>query len=258
MNPRLVSVNDNDGLVLVGVIGRKKDLDIAIKRHWYRIPLRYAPKKKPSFLAFYETRALGREGRGINYYAPISKISLKRRLDLLPEEKNHPRAWEWYYKFNLAPLKRLPRKLKNTSRRRISFGFTALRKLLPAKEVSELFNIIPLEEIMRKEMLRNGLRAFHEYCLMEKGRLRYRLDFALFCHRGKMAIECDNRKWHLQPERLKKDRERDRWLRSRGWTVLRFSEKEIVNKLSYCLKSIKKTVHSLGGLSLYPPKKSFV
>jgi len=61
-------------------------------------------------------------------------------------------------------------------------------------EVSQLFSIIPIEEIMRKDIEISGIKVAHEYCLMEKGRCRYRLDFAVFCQKGKIDVECDNEK----------------------------------------------------------------
>lgn len=238
----------NKGVVLIGVIRRRKDLDIALKRHWYRIPLRTAPKRHAHYLALYETKDFGKKGMAINYYARIKHASLKRRLDLLPEEKGHIRSRELYYKLDLYPLRKTPYKIENKTRRRISFGFTALEKLLKAKEVNELFDIIPLEELMKRYMNKRRLKFFHEFCLMEKGRLRYRLDFAIFCRKGKIAIECDNIKWHSLPMVKKQDRMRDRWLRSHGWAVFHFSEREIVDNPSYCLQSIRKTIYNLGGI----------
>ena len=41
---------DNQDLVLVGVVNRRKDLEIALNEHWYRIPVKYAPKRKANFL----------------------------------------------------------------------------------------------------------------------------------------------------------------------------------------------------------------
>jgi len=118
-------------------------------------------------------------------------------------------------------------------------------KLRRDREVSKLFGIISLEEMMRKYLKKNGIKAIHEYCLMEKGRLRYRLDFAILCRKGKIAIECDNRKWHALPKMKKRDRKRDQWLKSHGWTVIHFLEKEIMGNLPYCLKTIKTTIRRL-------------
>ena len=73
-------------LVLVGVVNRKKDLEIARKEHWYRIPLKHVPKRKAKYLALYQTRVFDKEGKAINYYASIKSSSLRKRNELLPDE----------------------------------------------------------------------------------------------------------------------------------------------------------------------------
>lgn len=45
--------------VLVAVIKRKKDLEILKKRHWYRIPVKSAPKGRADYLAPYLSRGFG-------------------------------------------------------------------------------------------------------------------------------------------------------------------------------------------------------
>ena len=45
---------------------------------------------------------------------------------------------------------------------------------------------------------------------------------------GSVAIECDGRYWHGGPKAQQRDRERDKFLQSRGIRVLRFSSKEIL------------------------------
>jgi len=246
---------DNQDLVLVGVVNRKKDLEIALNKHWYRIPVKYAPRRKANFLALYQTRTFGKEGKSINYYAPIKYSSLISREKLLPEERNHPRAGQIYYKLHLGPLKKLPQKIKNKTRRRINFGFTTLTKLLKSREVSELFDIKPLEVIMEKLLKRNKIKAINEYLLMEDGRCRYRLDFAIFCGRGKIDVECDSEKWHHLPSQKIKDRKRDLYLRRRGWIILRFEGKKIMNNPNYCIKVLNKAIGRLNGLSLTQGRK---
>lgn len=234
-------------LVLVGVVNRKKDLEAVLEKRWYRIPVRHAPKRRPDFVAFYQTLAFGREGKAICYYAPVKKFSVATRQKLLPEERNHPRAGNRYYKVELGPPKKTPRRIENRSRRRISFGFTTLGKLLKAAEVSHLFGISPIEEMMRKALRRRRIPASHEYCVMHRRRCRYRLDFAIFCKKGKIAVECDSEKWHLQKAQRIRDRARDCWLKSRGWTVLHFSGTDIRDDLNDCIAVIKRTVRKLGG-----------
>lgn len=240
---------DKQDLVLMGVVNRKKDLEIALNKHWYRIPVKYAPKRKANFLAIYQTRTFGKEGKSINYYATIKHSSLTSRRELLPEEKSHPRANQPYYKLHLGPLKQLPRKIRNKSRRRINFGFTTLRKLFKSSEISQLFDIKPLEAIMEKLLKRNKIKAIDEYLLMDKGRCRYRLDFAIFCRKGKIDVECDNEKWHCLQSQKIKDRKRDLYLKRYGWTIPRFEGARIMNNPNCCIKVLKKTIRRLGGLS---------
>ena len=242
-------MRDNQDLVLVGVVNRRKDLEIALNKHWYRIPVKYAPKRKTNFLALYQTRVFGKEGKSINYYAPIKYSSSISRGELLPEERSHPRVNQTYHKLHLGPSKGLPQKIRNKSRRRINFGFTTLTKLFKSREISELFDIKPLEVIMEKLLKRNKIKAINEYLLMEDRHCRYRLDFAVFCGKGKIDVECDNEKWHRLPSQRIKDRRRDLYLRRHGWTVLRFEGKKIMNNPSCCIKVLNKAIGKLGGLS---------
>lgn len=235
-------------LVLVGVVRRPVDLDIVLKEGWYRMPLRYAPRRRPAYMAFYQTHIFGREGKAIRYYAPVRSYSMKKRAQLLPGEKRHPRADEYYYKLTLGRIQTTPHIIRNKSRRRISFGFTTLAKLKKADRICQLFDIIPIEDIIRLALSRRGIKARHEHCLMQNGHCRYRLDFAIFCCRGKIDLECDNEKWHLTPARRNKDCRRDQFLRRWGWTVLRVSGKEIKQDTGLCLDKVEKAIESLGGV----------
>lgn len=234
--------------VLVAVINREKDLEIALNQHWYRIPTRHAPKRKARYLALYQTRVFPRKGKSINFYAPIKKYSQVYRRDILPEEKNHPRSNEQYQKLNLGPIRHTPKRIRNKTGLRINFGFTILEKLLRAKEINQLFNIAKLEQIMYTQLRKNGIETYRQYCIMKNGCCRYRLDLAIFCKYGKIDIECDNEKWHYQPKRRKNDRKRNRWLKSHGWNILRFSGNEIINNTFKCIEKTKNAIYSLGGL----------
>jgi len=245
----LKNMKKKEKLVLVGVVNRKKDLEIARNQHWYRIPLKHAPKRKAKYLALYQTRVFDKEGKAINYYASIKGFSFHRRSELLPDEPNHPRSEDYYQKLNLGPLRATPSRIENRYGRRINFAFTTLERLLGAKEISELFNIVPIEEIMRQALENGGIKAISQYSIMENKKLRYRLDFAIFCRNGKINIECDDLRWHSQPRQREKDKKRDRWLRKQGWTVFRFSGEEIKNKTASCVKILKQIIQNLGGLS---------
>lgn len=229
----------NEKLVLIGVVNRQKDLDLILRKCWYRIPVQYAPKKKAGYLAFYQTRVFGAQGKKINYYARIKSSLTTSRQQILPDEKRHPRAKNRYIKYNLGRIQRPPRPIKNLTKRRVNFAFTTMTQLLRSAEISELFNIVPLEDIMAEAMRKNNIPALPQYNIMVNGRCRYRLDFAIIEPNRKIAIECDDEKWHGQPKQRKKDKIRDRWLKRQSWQIVRLSGNRIRNNAGSCIKEIK-------------------
>jgi len=117
------SLND---LVLVCVMPQPRDLEIARVLGWYRIPLKHAPKViYTDCLAFYQPASFGKEHRWkIEYVAKVRGIELCRRIDLLHEERDHPRAHEEYYKISLGDLVRLPKPISAGAWKRITFFYT--------------------------------------------------------------------------------------------------------------------------------------
>ncbi|HCG76638.1 TPA: hypothetical protein DEW49_01850, partial [bacterium] len=237
-----IKLNEVKERVLIGVVRRKKDLRIILKEHYYRIPLRRCPVQRFGYLAFYEVSRLGEEGKSINYYARLKTKSEVRRIELLPDEPEHPRAEEIYHVYHLGRIQRTPKRIENRSRRRVSFGFTTREKLLHSEEISQLFDIPPLEDIMAKELKRQKIQAYREYPLRLAKTYRYRLDFAIIYQKSKIAVECDNEKWHGRPSQKQKDRIRDNTLRRMGWTVLRFKGKEILKNVSGCVDRVEKAL----------------
>jgi very-short-patch-repair endonuclease len=70
---------------------------------------------------------------------------------------------------------------------------------------------------------------------------RYRLDFAWPSVR--MAIEADGW-WHRSPEGAAKDRERDCWLRSRGWVIFRVDDNHGGPVLEHQVMRVSRLVQS--------------
>jgi len=125
----------------VGIVSRRKDWELILAEHWYRIPVKSAPDclKKMKYLAFYQTRAFGDEKWAVNCYARITGITTAKRRKLLPDEPNHKRADESYYRIAISKLQRLPRPVPSRRWRRIVFIPTTLEKLLRAREIKDLY-----------------------------------------------------------------------------------------------------------------------
>ena len=126
--------------VLVAVMNRPRDFEIARDRHWYRVPQKTAPKGVFfEYVAFYFTAAFGEEKWAVHYYARRLGHELVTRRDLLPDEANHPRADERYYKLQLGPLRRREPPIVSRRWRRITFIHTTWDRFQTAREIDDLF-----------------------------------------------------------------------------------------------------------------------
>lgn len=239
--------------VLVAILKTKRDLRILRREHWYRIPVRHAPKRPFTHLAFYQPTCFGRNGKQIEYYAQAMKRALLLRRNLLPSEARHPRARDTYYKIGLKDIRKLPQPIKNNLPRRISFGFTTLARLKTARNILELYAVTNTEEILASALRRAGIAAIPQKWVIEKNpsrslwARRYRLDFAIPCRKGSIAVECDNLKAHGSKTQRAKDRAKDGSLKKNGWTVIRLREPDITKNPNACALQIKKAIQKLGG-----------
>jgi len=126
-------------LVLVVLMNRLRDLEIARLLGWYRIPLRTAPKViAVDYLAFYQTETFGADKWCIQYLAPVRGHELTTRGELLKDELDHPRANEEYFKVQLGPLLKLPSPILAEKWRRITFFYTTGEYILKACTITDL------------------------------------------------------------------------------------------------------------------------
>jgi len=233
--------------VLVAVMNDRRDFDIARHEGWYRIPLKRAPSRVGAdYLAFYQTKAFGDEKWAIKYYASTRRYRLVTRAELLPEETDHPRAAEPYYKVEIGPLQCLPRPIPSRRLRRISFIPTTLERLLGAEEINDLWDRGSREDRLWEAFKREGIEAERQY-EVEEGAVRCLVDFAVLCQEGQVAVICEG-----EPvgENIKVIRERqvsDYDLAAWGWTVLRFDWQQS-RDVSGCLAAVQAAVSRCGGL----------
>lgn len=142
-------------IVLVSVLPKPKDFEIARVLGWYRIPLKFAPKViEVDYLAFYQPGTFGEKHRWrIEYFAEMRGHELCRRSELIRDEPNHPRADEEYFKIQLGPLIALDQPIVAERWKRLTFVYTTGSYLLNAKRVEDL--VIKSEE---RELLWKSLR----------------------------------------------------------------------------------------------------
>lgn len=229
--------------VLVAVITRPCDLRIAREAGWYRVPLRRAPRRLAAeYLAFYQTAAFGEERWSVRYYAPIRRYRLATRLELLPDEPDHPRAHEEYYRIEIGPLQELPHPIPSRRLRRITFIMTDLARLLSAEEINDLWQGDSQQDLLWRELKSRQIEAERAYEVRE-GRSVYRVDFAIPCVRGDLAIQVGP----VGGEVPALEQMWENLLQERGWRVLRFSGQELGEALPCCVEVIAQEVQNLGG-----------
>ena len=234
--------------VLVVVLTRPKDLRIAREEGWYRIPVRHAPRRLAAeYLAFYLTGAFAEERWTVRYYAPVRRYHLATRAELLPDEADHPRAQDLYYKVEIGPLQELPHPIPSRRLRRITFIMTDLDRLFAAREINDLWSGDRRQDLLWRELKRSCLEAERGLEVRE-GRAIYQVDFAIPCTQGTVAIQVGAEEDGIAPL----DRAWDGILRARGWQVLRFAGRELDEALARCVEEVIGAVQRLGGQLPYP------
>ncbi len=131
--------------VLVGVINRRRDLLCARDQRWYRVPVARMPRGGlyAAYVAFFLSGgAFGRRSGGVYYYARHTGLELAYRRDLLPEEADHPRAGEVYYKLQLGDLREKAPPVLNSARRPVTFILTTWERFTAARHIGELYGAL--------------------------------------------------------------------------------------------------------------------
>lgn len=246
-------VTDKDeprrGEVLVAIMNNQRDFAILQDEHWYRVPVKTAPKRwPPRWLAFYQTKIFDEDCWAINYYGRVRSIQVRRRRDLFPNEPPNPKSGRRYYQVHLHDLQRLTRPILSRRWRRIVFIPTTWAKFTSAIEINDLFDESPLEDRLWAELKCLKIGAERQWDV-NIGKAWYKLDFALFCEKGPLGLETDGDAWHVGPESSDKDNVRDNDLKAAGWQVMRFTGRQIREQMAdYCLPKVTTVINRLGGL----------
>lgn len=130
--------------VLVGVVSRKRDFEIARDQHWYRIPTKQAPNgitARYIALFFSGSKVFGEQASTISYYAEIAGYELAHRRDLLPDESPHERDDEEYYKIQFRELiERTPPIVNKPKPYRFAFIYTTWDRFEQAQHIRDLYS----------------------------------------------------------------------------------------------------------------------
>ena len=240
---------EGGGVVWVAVVTRRKDLELFKRRRWYRVPVGRMPRRPIEFIALYQTARFGKGEHGIRYYARVKSFERARRVTLLPDERDHPRAANLYVKINVGKVRRLPHLIRHEPYLRVNFFYTTRALLLKARRVNSLLMRTPIEAVMARLLKKKRIRALPQFHVMMGDRW-FVADFAILCRRGRIDLECDSRTSHSGYRKILRDRERDNLFTSYGWSVLRFPDEMIFHRPGECIAILRRTIALLGGIKL--------
>ena len=176
--------------VLVGVMPQPRDFDLAQTEGWYRIPVHHAPEcvTDAAVLAFYFTSKFSTERWSIPWYAEVRGHELVRRRDIMPDEVDHPRADEQYYKLQIGPLIRREPPIPSLRWRRVSFITTTWDRFSAAEEINDLY--LTGADGLYVTLKESGFFPEREYLIREDSET-YTVDLAIPCTDGVVAISVD-------------------------------------------------------------------
>jgi hypothetical protein len=175
--------------VLVAYVPTPADFERVRREGWYRIPQRYAPKGlHAEYFAFYFGSAFGAEKWAIHYYAEQRGYELVSRLELFPDQPDHPRAHDFYYKVQLGPLQRLARPIPSLRWRRIAFIHTTWDRFQDAGEINDLFaEGEQYVDRLYATLKEKGIEVVRNYRVEEPG-VVYEVPLAVICHDGRIEV----------------------------------------------------------------------
>ena len=130
---------ESDDRVLVAYVPTPADFKRIEEQGWYRIPVRHAPKGiHAEWIGFYFGRKFGSRKYAIHYYAENLGHELMPRRMLVPNEPDHPRADELYFKIQLSNLFSCTQPIVSMRWRRVLFIHTTGDRFRDALELNDL------------------------------------------------------------------------------------------------------------------------
>jgi hypothetical protein len=226
-----------DDRVLVAVMSRPQDFEIARDQGWYRVPEHKAGRGMYfEYIAFYFTAAFGDERWTIHYYAPRLGHELVTRRDLLPDEPDHPRAGELYYKLQLGPLQRREPPIVSRRWRRVTFIYTTWDRFQAAEEINDLYAqggeyVDRLYHALRDA----GLAPERHYPVRERGQ-EYMATLAVPCRQGVLTLGVAGEDGDLP-------------------SALSFTPDALTTEPDTCLQLVRAEIERRGGLQPWPPEE---
>jgi very-short-patch-repair endonuclease len=245
---------------LVAAFKNKEDFLYARDQGWYRIPVNspmtsMIESGRIKYISFYFKNLFGPWKYSIRHVARVSNLIKIKRHAFFPNEPLNPKSESIYYQINFGPLHDLPQPILCFRGRRILFIPTTLHKLQNATEINDIFADSPLEDLLWAELKRNNLPAERQFYLQTNTE-NWICDFAIFCKKGNINVECDGDEYHMKPEQVIYDKHRNNQISAvANWSPLRFTTRHLLNEIPQTIQTIKRKIDKLEGIEVITEDK---
>jgi len=150
------------------------------------------------------------------------------RRDLLPDEPDHPRADQRYYKLQPWQARRAAAPHPQSRLRPITFVLTNGKRLTEAWEINDHFLGPREHDLLWRALKEARLQAERHYIIHEENAV-YRVDFAVICREGTSGVICG------EPPRTARPH------------LLYFTPAQIDAAPRKCVEAIRAAASNLGG-----------
>lgn len=185
---------------------------------------------------------------------PTDKEDLSRRLSIINSGKNngmygkkHTEESKQKISKNRSSIggywkgKKLPQEMRNKISKSVKLAYEEGRLVEHLSKMGNGQEMTEAEHRLSK-FLPNGF--INEYPVHPGGqRGSYWLDFAY--KDIKLDIEVDGEQHYVDKKIIDRDKIRDDFLRSKGWTIMRFENEEILNDIENVIFKVVNTINSL-------------
>lgn len=248
--------------LLVALLPKKSALDILKNEFWYHIPVENVPIRwqegwRPKAMAFYQGKAFGKnEAYKIQHFGEVKQVNVVKRKELFPnDEENIEKAENLYYKIQLDSLQLRYKPIVSLRPRRLVFIPTTFEKFEKADQINDLFDDSPLEDRLWKALKYINIFAERQWKIVVEDK-KYLLDFAIFCNKGKLAIETDGYTTHHDSiEKIDYDTWRRNDIETDKWRFLHYTTNQVKDDWTPYIAQIQKVIDQLGGVEM-PEKYS--
>lgn len=237
--------------LLIALLPRKTALKRLKAEGWYHIPVDTAPKRfPPDMMGFFQGKVFGDEGAyQIRYFGEVERIDIVPRKELFrTTQRNSFKAEKLYHRIQLKDLKVRYHPIVSPRPRRIVFLPTTQEKFERAEQINDLFDGSPLEDRLWSALKYIGIQAERQWKVIVNGH-NYYLDFAVFCKKGKLAIETDGYTYHYDDRnQIDYDTWRQNEIELDGWRSLHYTTKQVKDDWTPYLSQIQSMIEHLGGV----------